>query len=68
LDGTRVPLFIIRKKDIKFDGNNPVLMYGYGGFNHVVKPSFLNHYLSFINRGGIYVLACLRGGGEYGEV
>ena len=68
LDGTRIPLFIIRKKDTPLDGNNPVLMYGYGGFNNVVKPSFLNHYLSFINRGGIYVLGCFRGGGEYGEV
>ena len=66
-DGTRVPLFIIHKKGIELDGNNPTLMYGYGGFNHVVKPSFVNHYLSFLNRGGIYVLACARGGGEYGE-
>lgn len=66
-DGTRVPLFIIHKKGINLDGNNPTLMYGYGGFNHVVKPSFLNHYLSFIKRGGVYVLACIRGGGEYGE-
>jgi prolyl oligopeptidase len=66
-DGTRVPLFIIHKKGIALDGNNPTLMYGYGGFNHVVKPSFLSHYLSFINRGGIYVLCCARGGGEYGD-
>ena len=66
-DGTRVPLFIIHKAGIKLDGNNPTLMYGYGGFNHIVKPSFLNHYISFLNRGGVYVLCCARGGGEYGE-
>ncbi|MBQ6268559.1 MAG: S9 family peptidase [Bacteroidetes bacterium] len=66
-DGTRVPIFIIHKKGIKLDGNNPTLMYGYGGFNHVVKPGFIGHYLSFLNRGGVYVLACIRGGGEYGE-
>lgn len=66
-DGVKVPMFIMHKKGIKMDGNNPTLMYGYGGFNNVVKPGFLNHYLSFLNRGGIYVLACIRGGGEYGE-
>ncbi|MGI6369121.1 MAG: prolyl oligopeptidase family serine peptidase [Candidatus Kapaibacterium sp.] len=66
-DDTKVPLFIIYKKGIKLDGNNPTLMYGYGGFNHVVKPGFISHYLSFLNRGGIYALACIRGGGEYGE-
>ena len=66
-DDTRVPIFIIHKKGTKLDGNNPTLMYGYGGFNHIVKPGFVGHYLSFLNRGGIYVLACIRGGGEYGE-
>ena len=60
-------MFIIHKKDIALDGNNPVLMYGYGGFNNVVSPGFINHYLSFVRRGGVYVLCCARGGGEYGE-
>lgn len=66
-DGVQVPMFIIRNKNIKLDGNNPVLIYGYGGFNNVVSPGFMGTYLSFIKRGGIYVLTCLRGGGEYGE-
>ncbi|MDR0927266.1 MAG: prolyl oligopeptidase family serine peptidase [Ignavibacteria bacterium] len=66
-DGSRVPFFIMYKKGMKLDGNNPVLMYGYGGFNTINKPSFLNHWLSFVNRGGIYIISCIRGGGEYGE-
>lgn len=66
-DGTMVPLFISHRKDLKFDGNNPTLLYGYGGFNISMGPSFLGDKASFINRGGIYAVAGLRGGSEYGE-
>lgn len=66
-DGTRVPMFIVYRKDIKLDGNNPTLLYGYGGFNITISPNFIGTTASFINRGGVYALACLRGGSEYGE-
>ena len=66
-DGTRVPMFIIHRKDIKLDGNNPTLIYGYGGFNVSIEPNFVGTTASFINRGGIYAIANLRGGDEYGE-
>ena len=66
-DGTKVPLFIIHKKDIELNGDNPALLYGYGGFNVGMSPSFVGSRASFINRGGVYAIACLRGGDEYGE-
>lgn len=66
-DGTMIPLFISHRKDLKLDGNNPTLLYGYGGFNISMGPSFLGDKASFINRGGIYAVASLRGGSEYGE-
>lgn len=66
-DGTRVPLNIIYKKGIKLDGKNPLLLYGYGGFNISLNPSFTTSRLPFIENGGIYVIANIRGGGEYGE-
>lgn len=66
-DGTKVPMFITHKKGIKLDGNNPVLLYGYGGFNISLTPSFSLTNLVFLENGGIYVLANIRGGGEYGE-
>jgi prolyl oligopeptidase len=66
-DGTRIPMFICYPKDIKLDGNNPMLLYGYGGFNISMLPHFLGITASFINRGGVYAVACLRGGSEYGE-
>jgi prolyl oligopeptidase len=67
IDGTMIPMFISYRKDIKLDGNNPTLLYGYGGFNISMGPSYLADKASFINRGGVYAVACLRGGGEYGE-
>jgi prolyl oligopeptidase len=66
-DGTRVPLFITYKKGIKLDGNNPVLMYGYGGFNIAMTPSFSISNAFFLEQGGVYVVVNLRGGSEYGE-
>jgi prolyl oligopeptidase len=67
-DGVKVPMFIIHKKGIKLDGNNPTLLYGYGGFNiSIATPGFIGTSAAFVNRGGVYVLAGLRGGNEYGE-
>ncbi|WP_201747997.1 prolyl oligopeptidase family serine peptidase [Chitinophaga vietnamensis] len=66
-DGTRVPIFLSYKKGMKRDGNNPVLMYGYGGFNIAVTPSFSVSNLYFMEQGGIYAVVSLRGGSEYGE-
>jgi prolyl oligopeptidase len=66
-DGTKVSLFIVHKKDMKKDGSNKVLLYGYGGFQAVEAPSFISTIYPWIERGGVYVLANLRGGGEYGE-
>jgi len=66
-DGTEVPMFITHKKGIKLDGTNPTLLYAYGGFNISLTPSFSATNMAFIENGGIYVLANLRGGGEYGE-
>jgi prolyl oligopeptidase len=66
-DGTKVPIFIIHKKGLKLDGTNPTLLYGYGGFNIGMSPSFIGSRAMFVNRGGVYAVACLRGGDEYGE-
>ena len=66
-DGTKIPVFIARRKDSKLDGANPTLLNGYGGFNIAVAPFYLGSYSSFINRGGILVDAGIRGGSEYGE-
>lgn len=65
-DGTRVPLFLVHAKGVVLDGSNPVLLYGYGGFNIPMSPSFSSRGAAFLEMGGIYALACLRGGGEYG--
>ncbi len=66
-DGTRVPMFIIRRKDAPRDGNQPVMLYGYGGFNVTLSPSFSPAIQSWLEMGGTYAVANLRGGGEYGE-
>jgi prolyl oligopeptidase len=66
-DGTRVPAFIVAKKGLVLDGNNPTLLYGYGGFNVSLPPAFSALRVSFLEQGGVYVQANLRGGGEYGE-
>lgn len=66
-DGTRVPLFIVARKGMVRDGQNPTLLYGYGGFNISLTPAFSPSRLAWLERGGVYVQANLRGGGEYGE-
>ena len=66
-DGTRVPMFLAHKKGIKPDGSNPTLLYGYGGFNISLLPAFSVGRLAWMEMGGIYAQANLRGGGEYGE-
>jgi prolyl oligopeptidase len=66
-DGTKVPVFITHKKGLKLDGNNPTLLYGYGGFNIPLTPGFSVSRLLWLEMGGVYAQACLRGGGEYGE-
>jgi prolyl oligopeptidase len=66
-DGTPVPMFIVHKKGLKLDGNNPTYLYGYGGFGVSLTPSFSVSLLTWMEMGGVYAVPNLRGGGEYGE-
>ena len=65
-DGTKLPIFIAHKKGVKLDGNNPTILYGYGGFNVSETPTYRVTAAVWMQMGGIYVTTCLRGGGEYG--
>lgn len=66
-DGSRIPMFIVHHKSVHKTGDNPLLLYGYGGFNVSLTPSFSVSRLPFLEQGGIFVMVNLRGGGEYGE-
>jgi len=66
--GRKVPIFLTYKKGMKKNGDNPTVLYGYGGFNNSVQPSFSTARIPFLEQGGIYAHSVLRGGGEYGEV
>ncbi len=66
-DGTKVPMFITHRRDLKLNGENPVLLYGYGGFNNAESPRYRPHMAGWLEIGGVYALANLRGGSEYGE-
>ena len=66
-DGTRIPLFLVHKKDLVLDGTNPTLLHGYGGFRNSQMPGFSVAISYWLEHGGIYAVANLRGGNEYGE-
>ena len=66
-DGTKIPMIITRKKSVEYDGKNPTLLYGYGGFNVSLRPSFSITNAVWMEQGGVYAVPNLRGGGEYGK-
>ena len=67
-DGTKVPMFLVHHQDLEYDGSHPTLLYGYGGFNIPITPNFSVDRLLWLEMGGVFALANLRGGGEFGKV
>jgi prolyl oligopeptidase len=65
-DGVEVPMFLVHREDLTLDGRNPTVLYGYGGFDISLTPSFLAAWRPWLTRGGVYAIANLRGGGEFG--
>lgn len=66
-DGTKVPMFLVHKKGVRRDGKNPTMLYGYGGYGNSMLPSFNSTRIPFLEHGGVYAIANIRGGGEFGE-
>ncbi|MBA4251653.1 MAG: S9 family peptidase [Chlorobiaceae bacterium] len=66
-DGTKIPMFVMHKKGIELNGKNPTILYGYGGFNASMNPAFSPTIIAWMQMGGVYAVANLRGGSEYGE-
>jgi len=66
-DGTRIPMFILHKKNLTLNSKNPVMLYGYGGFNASMTPTFSSRGVAWVESGGVFCVANLRGGGEFGE-
>jgi len=66
-DGTKIPMFLVHKKGLKKNGNNPTVLYGYGGFDVPLMPDFDQSIVPFLEKGGVYAVANLRGGGEFGK-
>ncbi|MDQ1404299.1 MAG: prolyl oligopeptidase, partial [Actinomycetota bacterium] len=66
-DGTQIPMFVIARDDIELDGQRPTILYGYGGFNIAMEPGYSSNVLGWVEQGGVYAIANLRGGSEYGE-
>jgi prolyl oligopeptidase len=66
-DGTRIPMLLAYRKGLKLDGHNPVLLYGYGGFGIPMLPTFKASHIAWLERGGLFAVANIRGGGEYGD-
>ncbi len=65
-DGTRIPMFLVYPSHIEMDGSNPVILRGYGGFGASMGPFFQRSLIPWLERGGVYAVPCIRGGGEYG--
>ncbi|MCP4503356.1 MAG: S9 family peptidase [Deltaproteobacteria bacterium] len=66
-DGTKIPMYLVHKKGLAKDGTHPTFLYGYGGFNIPLTPSFRVKHVAWLEKGGVYAMANLRGGGEFGE-